>query len=196
MATTDLALLPTPDPTAGPDFAGDMAALARAVDPRLNLLASDAADRDTKYGSAPAGTLVSTPDGTQWVRLTDLSWYTLHSVETSTSFTWQSSWTDNGNSIIRCVDGRIYDLCIGGTYSGVEIDAGTGGFIADQEIVSIPSSMTPSFSLTISIYGGVSAGTMGGYLSTGGNAFVADMRPGTKLEPGTSFFFRCCWVEF
>lgn len=80
MATIGYAGLPVPAGGDGPDVPADIAELATALDPHLVQHASDEADRDSKYSTAPVQTLVIAEDGTSWIKLSSSSntWATLY----------------------------------------------------------------------------------------------------------------------
>jgi hypothetical protein len=69
LATIGYADLPVPGGGDGPTVPGHLADLATAIDPHLWQHANDQADRDTKYSTAPAQTVVVALDGTTWVKV-------------------------------------------------------------------------------------------------------------------------------
>ncbi|MFI5685913.1 hypothetical protein [Streptomyces sp. NPDC051636] len=69
MATIGYANLPVPGGGDGPTMPGHLADLAEAIDPHLWQHANDQADRDSKYSTAPAQTVVVALDGTTWVKV-------------------------------------------------------------------------------------------------------------------------------
>jgi len=195
MPATTLAGLPVPAESAAPDVPADMLALATALDPRLNLLAADAADRDSKYSDAPAGTLVSTPDGWQWIRLTDLTWLTIHSVETTTAFAWSSNFADNGNSILIRRDSAKYFLFLGATYSGLDLTSGSDGFLTDTLICTLPSGWRPvnGHSVTFVFNAAPNFGGQGITYGSTGTVNMTDARPSSTLTSGTTVALSASW---
>lgn len=194
MPSTDLANLPYPDNTPAPDVPAAMMGLAEAIDPRLNLLAADAADRDSKYGDAPAGTLVSTPDGWQWVRLTDLSWHVLSSVETTTSLVWPGDFSDLGgstpSSIVTRRNGYLYTLSLAALYNGADI---SGGNFANVLVAQLPSGWVPGDQLVpISLILN-SSDTVFGLISAGGNITLTDMPTNYTISNGSGLRFKMSW---
>lgn len=79
MATFGYAELPVPGGGDGPTMPGHLAELAEAIDPHLWQHATDEADRDTKYSTAPALTAVVALNGTVWIK-------------TSSGSTWVTVW--------------------------------------------------------------------------------------------------------
>lgn len=80
MATIGYAQLPVPDGSDAPTGAGQMAALAAAIDLRLLHHVTNAADRDTELADAPVNTVAVAANGTMWVK-TGVSpdvWVTVH----------------------------------------------------------------------------------------------------------------------
>jgi hypothetical protein len=71
VATFGYADLPVPGGGDGPTLPGHLANLAEAIDPHLWQHATDQADRDTKYSTAPARTVVVALDGTTWIKISD-----------------------------------------------------------------------------------------------------------------------------
>ncbi|MFJ3812295.1 hypothetical protein ACIPWE_38770 [Streptomyces sp. NPDC090073] len=68
MATIGYAQLPIPAGGDSPTVPADIADLAEALDPHLVQFATNQADRDSKYATAPAQTLVIATNGTSWVK--------------------------------------------------------------------------------------------------------------------------------
>lgn len=79
MATFGYANLPVPGGGDAPVAPGDLAELATAIDPHLWQHATDQADRDTLYSTAPAMTVVVALNGSTWVKVSDSSntWITV-----------------------------------------------------------------------------------------------------------------------
>lgn len=69
MATIGYANLPIPGGGDGPTTPGHLADLAEAIDPHLVQHATDEADRNTRYSTAPAQIVVVALDGTTWVKV-------------------------------------------------------------------------------------------------------------------------------
>lgn len=208
MATvTDLAKLPIPVGSNGPNLAADIAALARAVDARLVLLAANQSERDAEYFDAKAGTLVVTPDGWMWLKTSSppkaATWLTLQSVETYTDFTWNTAqgWSDSHSqdqvqSKITKV-GCHFDLSIECYYTGATRSAtDITGWFQDLNICRINDErFRPDSRRAMATWGGYqfSGWTM---LWLSGAINLTDARgEGRSIESGETLNMCTSWIR-
>lgn len=193
MATTDLAGLPTPEETDDPDVPADLKLLADAIDPRLNLLATDEADRNTKYSAAPPGTLVSSPSGWQWIKLNDGTWYTVSSYETTTAIAWEPVVTDNGSKMTR-VNGRLISLEVNVTYVGADITANSAGNFANVRMATLPTGwrVVGAYQPLPTLLN--ASTTLHSYTNPFGDLNLIDAHPGQTITSGDSLYIRTTWV--
>lgn len=84
--------LPIPDSNAATDISSIITALTSVLDTSTILQAASAQDRDTRYGTAPVGTIViSTADQTIWSKAANTPvWNTIWSPPTNQPYTWVS----------------------------------------------------------------------------------------------------------
>lgn len=80
MATIGYAELPIPGGGDAPQWPGALAALAEAIDPHLWQHATNAADRDTRFATAPLHTVVTATSGAVWIKTSGTSnvWATIY----------------------------------------------------------------------------------------------------------------------
>lgn len=169
----------------------DMKLLADAVDPRLNLLAINENDRNVRYGDVPPGTMVTSLDGWQWVKMADGTWYINHSYEESTSFAWQDDWSDNGGTLLTRRDGYAYGLSASVIYGGS--DAISGGNFPNESVFSLPAGWTPGdqpVPFTALLNG---SSTVFGNISRTGNVNFTDAPSGTTINNGDNLQFKIAW---
>lgn len=192
---SNLANLPVPAGSVAPNGPAAFEAFAQAVAPLVNLPAADAADRDAKYGDAPPGVKVVTDTGWEWVKLADGTWYTLHSVETTTAFSWASNFADNGASVLVRRDGVRYFLFINCTYSGLDLTSGSDGFLTDTQICTIPSGWRPvsGQQVTWVFNAAPNFGGQGITYGSTGTVNMTDARPSSTLASGTTVALSATW---
>lgn len=196
MATTAFGNLPTPEETAAPDVPADMATLANAIDPMLNLKATSQSDRDSRLTSVPGGTIVSTTDGTlQWVKTTS-GWATTHSYETTTAFSWGTGVADNGTSILKRINGNQYDLFLNFTYNGSNVTANGAGLLSSSGITvcTLPSGWLPALAVR-PYFEDANQAMFGKINPSTGAVLIFNTLPSQQLSSGDSLLCHLGWIN-
>lgn len=179
-----------------PDLSGYTAQLTTLLDGSPGLVAVDTADRDSRYGDTPAGTIVVTSSGWVWVKTSNppdaATWATVRSVETITGSGLamnNPSWTDTGDSIITRI-GNAVDLYLSMTYQGTTTLSGNFG---NQIMSTLPSGWVPA--RTVSMIGNVAASAACFGVIFGKSTRDADITDtnGT-IATGASVVFSASWV--
>lgn len=181
-----------------PDLAGYTAELTRLLDGSPGLVAVDTADRDSRYGDTPAGTIVVTDTGWVWVKTSNPpdapTWATVRSVEklsgAGLSFP-NSDWSDYGDSVITRV-GNSCDLYLHATYNGI---ASLTGNVTNQVICSLPAGWVPARSIPMLGFVGASHSCYGvifGYSTR--NADITDVPSYGSVSTGDAVVFSASWV--
>lgn len=156
MPTTDLAGLVYPSGVDAPYVATALMGLTTALDPKVVLSATDSADRDARYGAAPANVLVvcaasksvwlkTGPNVGDWLTLySDTGWVT-------SGFTIATGWGPGsylqGRRIGPNIEVRgelVYTSTtdiLAGVYNGV-----SPGNVGDTNLVTVPSTFAPAAS--------------------------------------------------
>lgn len=106
MPTTPISDLPYPSGAAAPAAAADLMALALALDNGALLTATDEAERDTKYGTVPAGALVAVGAGAAmqvWIKTgaTAGDWTLVWRGQDTTTPSMRGDWTNDGWRVRR-----------------------------------------------------------------------------------------------
>lgn len=171
----------------------DLKKLADSVDQRLNLLALNENDRNVRYSDVQAGTLVSTPDGWQWLKITSPpdapEWITVRSVEETTGFSWNDTrWADGGNSWLKR-SGTRYEMQVLAAYTAD--DPIPSGNIPNETILDLPSGWEVDHRVPIT---GIIQSSYGcaGYVSSA--LLITDIPDYTSgIATGTTVNFYAVW---
>lgn len=199
MAKTQFAGLVTPNDEQKVAIPADMWALANGIDTRLNLVAANQNDRDARYQDVPAGTLVSTPDGWQWLKLTSPpaapSWKLLHSRETFTGFAWTTGFDDAAGRSSIFHDGSNFDMYIETVYTGDDVQATADGSMVDTQVLILPAAWRPRLSVVPTVFGGYPFSGWGILYASTGSLNISDARPNNKLTSGMTLTITYNWTK-
>lgn len=198
MAKTPYADLVVPDDPEKPDIPAHLWQLANQIDPRLNLVCADEGERNTKYGTVPAGTLVSSVDGWQWLKIGPGAeeWHTLRSVETYTGFSWADGWADNNGSNILRVGGQ-FDIYMEAVYSGPDVAVNATGFMPNTPVATVtdPLWRPRKRKTTFAFSGGFDFSGWGEFAKLDGVISLTDGRGSTTLTAGTVIIFSDTYMN-
>jgi hypothetical protein len=191
--------IPVPTDSDADNVPASLDAIADVLDSRLVGRATDEADRNAVYGSAPAGTLVvsSTSPRMLWVKTGagSTSWAALASYQTATSgiFTAASGWSLT--SAFGARSGPLAWVSMRLTYTGASAIATTAsGNLPDTTVGTFSGGWTPSGGDAHGVF--VRAGTADGSVSvdTGGTCRLRTMHTGTNIENGDYVDFSLTYL--
>lgn len=193
MPETPLGKIPYPSGSQAPAAAADMMAAFMDIDARLVLQAVDAADRDSRYATAPSGTLVASgPSKSIWMKIGagPADWKDIHTDTgwIEKGFTLGDGWDVRNKLRAR----RWTDLIeIRGDLvrTGPDIQALDHGDISDTRIVSVPAEFRPLLG-SYCVGNFRSSRTSGGTTLNGqGDVVITDMHPSTRIATGDFLLF-------
>lgn len=199
MPNTPLTGIPYPVGSDAPTAAADMMEAFVHLDSRTVLPALDQADRDAKYSSAPASSLVvSGPSKRIWLKTgpNPGDWHDIYfdTGWVENGFTITSGWQVRNKLRARQVTDTI-EIRADMVRTGADIQSDETGDIADEQIVAVPPQFRPLLgSYAVGNFRG--SRTSGGTTLNGqGNVVLTDMNPGTRIATGdfvlfSFYFFR------
>lgn len=186
--------LPIPLEGEAADNPSVFAAFRASLEPRIVLFASSEADRNAKYGSVPAGSLVScTTTPTLWqksaagwnVLAHDSGWQSIPTMNSSDFSNIATRW--------RLRNGWI-EFQLNVTYNGATITSPSNGGIVDVKILDLPVAARPEGPNHVR---GLYAGRYGsGALLAAytGAVWISDYTPNQTIESGDTITATCSWV--
>lgn len=175
---------PSPTGPEAADVPADLLALVSALDAHTVLFATSVSDRNAKYGSVPAGALVTCPGlKTIWLALGSGVWSTVYSDSgwSTAGFTWSAGFSDSASRWRQV--GPLVEVDLHATYSGADIVASSVGGVSDVSVVTVgappPVASRPAIFRT-----SLTSGS--GYLSSTGLISLSDLHSLSTLSAGHS----------
>lgn len=188
-----------PDPSQAPATAADLMQMASTIGARLVLQATDAADRDAKYGGAPAGTAVVAMASGQFIWFkTDSAtptWATIYKDTgwVEAGFTPAAGFSSGEYAKARNRNGNI-DVRVSVSRTGSSLTASNVGNIGDTLAVTVPTQFTPR---NESVQGTMRATNTGGTaeMKTDGSVQIVDMHTNSVIANSDFVRFQFYFME-
>lgn len=188
---SDFAQIPYPTGPEAMDGPANMMAIVEAIDPNIVLHAVSIGDRDSKYGSLPPGSVVTTTQAPWYVWLRTVTngvpgWVTVYEFTDWTEFpssAWADGWSDVASRWHRH-NGRI-DFYLRASYNGDDIvgNPTNGGNISDLPVMTLPSQTRPILGQVPIAFLASTTGMLN--VPVAGNVTVTHLSPGGTLSSGT-----------
>lgn len=188
MPNTEYAGIYYPAATQDAMAAADMMEMADTIEPGLNLICEDAADRDDRFANVPAGQIVTSVTGVQWVKVSAPPAAPLWKQTFSDSgliesgiIAQQTGWPINyQRGIIRAGWAQV-DLGLTNDTGGAFVS--TGGDISNEKVCSLLGQWLPMLRSRGQFSD--SSGMGGAYANTNGDVFLSTLS-GAQISDGES----------
>lgn len=188
MPNTPLSAIPYPSGSDAPAAAADMMAAFMHLDSRLVLHAIDAADRDSKYSTAPTGSLVVSGESKSiWLKIGDgpMDWQDIYTDTgwIEKGFTVGSGWEIRNKVRARRVTDQI-EIRADLVRTGPDVQAPDHGDISDTTVLSVPPQFRPLLGTYVANSFRASRTSGGTTLNGQGDIVITDMHPSTRIAQG------------